>query len=276
MNERFLLFDCETVPDLAAGGQMLGMTGAPDSAVRHRLGEHYAKDGRAPEAAFIKCVLHRIVALTVMQVDAWPPDIGYRLTWLSTRHLGTHREAEIIQPFVSSLLEPCPMTPILVGFNSSGFDLPLIRYRALALGISAPALHKRAGNSRDYFYRYGRDHIDLCEKLSNFGATSRPSLAELCAICEIPVKIGGIDGSQVEKLALLQRWREIGEYCETDVMALYLLFLRYQLVVGELTPDEYAASMAGVNSFISENSSKWSHLAPFITAPTSKTPAVLP
>jgi len=265
MNERFLLFDCETVPDLAAGGRMLGMAGAPDSEVRRRLGEHYAKDGQAPEAAFVRCALHRIVALSVMQVDTSPPDVGFRITWLSTRHFGTHPEAEIIRPFVSSLLEPCPMTPYLVGFNSSGFDLPLIRYRALALGISAPALHKRAGNPRDYFFRFGRDHIDLCERLSNFGATSRPSLAELCAICDIPAKIGGIDGSQVESLALLQRWQEIAAYCETDVMALYLLFLRYQLVVGELTPEGYAASMVGVNSFIGENSSKWSHLAPFTT-----------
>jgi len=270
MNERFLLFDCETVPDLAAGRRMLGIAGAPDGDVRHRLGERYAKDGQAPEAAFIKCALHRIAALSVLQVDSLPPDLGYRVAWLGTRHLGTNCEADIIRPFVSSLLEPRPMTPILVGFNSSGFDLPLIRYRTLALGISAPALHKRAGNPRDYFYRFGRDHIDLCERLSNFGATSRPSLAELCAICDIPVKIDGMDGSQVERLALLQRWREIGEYCETDVMALYLLFLRYQLVVGELTPEGYDASMISVNSFISKSSSERPHLGAFTRASPSR------
>jgi predicted PolB exonuclease-like 3'-5' exonuclease len=268
MNERFLLFDCETVPDLKAARRMLGIAAALDGEVRQRLGEHYVKDGQAPEDAFIKSALHRIVALSVLQVDSSPLGIGYRITWLSTRHLGTHREADIVQPFVSTLLESRPITPILVGFNTSGFDLPLIRYRALALGISAPALHKRAGNMRDYFYRFGRDHIDLCERLSNFGATSRPSLAELCAICGIRVKIGGMDGSQVEKLAVLQRWHEIGEYCETDVMALYLLFLRYQLVVGEMTPEAFAASMVGVNGFIRENSCERPHLAPFM-APTS-------
>jgi 3'-5' exonuclease len=261
MNERFLLFDCETVPDLEAARRMLGMAGALNDEVRQRLGEYYAKNGQVPEDAFIKSVLHRIVALSVLQVDSSPVGIGYRITWLSTRHLGTHREADIVQPFVSALLEPKPLTPVLVGFNSSGFDLPLIRYRALALGISAPALHKRAGNLRDYFYRFSRDHIDLCERLSNFGATTRPSLAELCAICDIPVKPDGMDGSQVERLASLQRWHEIGDYCETDVMALYLLFLRYQLVVGELTPEAYEASMVGLTSFIRENSREQPHLA---------------
>jgi 3'-5' exonuclease len=270
MNERFLLFDCETVPDLVAGRRMLGMAGALDGEVRHRLGEHYAKGGQTPEAAFIKCPLHRIVALSVLQVDSSLADLGYRVAWLSTRHLGTNGEADIIGPFVSSLLEPRPVTPILVGFNTSGFDLPLIRYRALSLGVPAPALHKRAGNPRDYFYRFGRDHIDLCERLSNFGATSRPSLAEMCAICDIPVKIDGMDGSQVEELALLHRWREIGEYCETDVMALYLLFLRYQLIVGELTPEGYDASMIGVNSFISKISCERPHLECFSAATASR------
>jgi len=36
MNERFLLFDCETVPDLAEGRRMPGMAGAPDGEVQIR------------------------------------------------------------------------------------------------------------------------------------------------------------------------------------------------------------------------------------------------
>jgi hypothetical protein len=76
--------------------------------------------------------------------------------------------------------------------------------------------------------------------------------------------------SQVETLALLQCWREIGEYCESDVMALYLHFLRYLLVVGELTPEGYEASMIGANSFIGENSCERPHLAPFVAGSASR------
>jgi len=64
----------------------------------------------------------------------------------------------------------------------------------------------------------------------------------LCAICDIPAKIEGMDGTQVEGMALEGRWEEIATYCESDVVALYLLFLRYQLMVGELSEDAYYAS----------------------------------
>ena len=38
------------------------------------------------------------------------------------------------------------------------------------------------------------------------------------------------------------QWEEIATYCETDVIALYFLFLRYQLMVGALSQDAYYAS----------------------------------
>ncbi len=66
--------------------------------------------------------------------------------------------------------------PMLAGFNTSGFDIPCCRYRAIALGVPMPSLN--GGNGRDYGYRYGKDHFDLADRLSGFRASPMPSLAE--------------------------------------------------------------------------------------------------
>ena len=67
--------------------------------------------------------------------------------------------------------------PILVTFGGNGFDLPLLRYRAFALGVPVPGLH--GGGHRNYWHRFGQDHVDLCDVLSGYGATMRkPTLAE--------------------------------------------------------------------------------------------------
>jgi len=85
--------------------------------------------------------------------------------------------------------------PVLVTFGGNGFDLPLLRYRAFGLGVPyrafTPAVTATIGT-------LGSDHVDLCDVLSGYGGSSKPSLAEMAALANIPVKIGGVDGSQVE------------------------------------------------------------------------------
>ena len=64
----------------------------------------------------------------------------------------------------------------------------------------------------DYWHRFGQDHVDLCDVLSGYGASAKPSLAEMAALTHIPVKIGGIDGSQIEAYVAAGRltgWRII-------------------------------------------------------------------
>ena len=55
MADRLLVFDIETVPDLAAARRLLSASpGIPDSEVRQIIGERYAKNGESPGEAFLK------------------------------------------------------------------------------------------------------------------------------------------------------------------------------------------------------------------------------
>jgi hypothetical protein len=47
--------------------------------------------------------------------------------------------------------------------------LQLLCYRAFAGGVPIPELY--GGGHRNYWLRFGQDHIDLCDVLSGYGAT---------------------------------------------------------------------------------------------------------
>jgi predicted PolB exonuclease-like 3'-5' exonuclease len=49
----------------------------------------------------------------------------------------------------------------------------------------------------------------------------------MAALANIPVKIGGVDGSQVEAYVAAGRLTEVADYCLTDVLATYCVFLRF-------------------------------------------------
>jgi Predicted 3'-5' exonuclease related to the exonuclease domain of PolB len=55
----------------------------------------------------------------------------------------TRAEKDLISAFVNKIAE---LKPQLVTFNGSGFDLPVLRYRAMVNEVSAPGL-----SARQYF-----------------------------------------------------------------------------------------------------------------------------
>jgi predicted PolB exonuclease-like 3'-5' exonuclease len=259
--QRIIVFDLETVPDLGAGRSLLGEDEtAADADVRGRLGARYAKQGEDPNAVFVKVPLQKIVCIGALYAQRPDRTAEWSITRSGVGHIGLRSERQLLESFVFSFQDrPAPQ---LVGFNSSSFDLPVLRYRALALSVAAPELHR--SNGRDYWYRFGRDHIDLCDVLSNFGASPRPSLNELSALCGIPPKLEGIDGSRVESFVNSSRIEDVANYCEFDVLSTYLLFLRYMLVVGDLSVENYERSTSSFAEFISSRVEKRPHLSSFV------------
>jgi 3'-5' exonuclease len=70
----------------------------------------------------------------------------------------------------------------LVTFNGNSFDLPVLLYRAMVHGVSAPGLC-----ARSYFHRYTEDAIDLCDVFSSFSPQGKANL---------PGKPKGFDGGR--------------------------------------------------------------------------------
>ena len=66
----------------------------------------------------------------------------------------------------------------------------------------------------------------------------------------MPGKPEGIDGTDVERYFLEGRVKEIAEYCETDVVNTYRVWLRYELFRGRLSESEHQASERCLADFI--------------------------
>jgi predicted PolB exonuclease-like 3'-5' exonuclease len=158
------------------------------------------------------------------------------------RRIAERTEKQLIALFCDKVTE---LKPQLVTFNGNSFDLPVSRYRAMIHGVSAPGLAARL-----YFNRYTEDAVDLCDILSSFAPHTKASLNELSKIMGLPGKPEGIDGTDVERYFLEGRIKEIADYCETDVVNTYRVWLRYELFRSRLNESEHHASERNLADFI--------------------------
>jgi hypothetical protein len=101
------------------------------------------------------------------------------------------RSSRALTAFCDKIAE---LNPQLVTFNGNSFDLPVLRYRAMVHGVSAPGL-----SMRPYFHRYTEDAIDLCDVFSSFSPQGKASLHEISRLMGLPGKPKAFDGGEVER-----------------------------------------------------------------------------
>jgi hypothetical protein len=87
----------------------------------------------------------------------------------------------------------------------------------------------------------GTDHFDLKELLSAPGGAAPLDL--YAKLVGLPGK-EDVAGEDVQSLYSADALDRIAAYCMTDVLQTWLLFLRWRLVEGSLTPDGYEESVA--------------------------------
>jgi predicted PolB exonuclease-like 3'-5' exonuclease len=248
MNGSVIVWDLETVPDLRGFAAANGLVGKTDDEVREAIGDKFPKH-----------IYHSIVCIGALvahaEGDHWVVDA------LGAPHVGDRTEKQLISAFVGKIAD---LTPQLVTFNGNSFDLPVLRYRAMINAVSAPGLAARA-----YFSRYTEDALDLCDVFSSFNPGARATLNEIARIMEMPGKPDGIDGAQVEKYFKEGRVKEIAEYCESDVVNTYRVWLRYELFRGRLTEAAHQASEQNLIEFIKRHENTKQHLRGMVLGPAT-------
>ena len=152
-------------------------------------------------------------------------------------------EAGILSDFAKFLEE---RRPTLVTYNGRGFDLPVIATRCLRHGI--PLRHYYT--SRDVQYRFSPDgHLDLMDFLSDHGAAKPAKLDILAKLCGLPGKVG-VDGKDVGPLVHAGRIQEVRDYCLCDVVQTAGVFLRTELLRGQLDREQYRQAMRTLLDFV--------------------------
>jgi predicted PolB exonuclease-like 3'-5' exonuclease len=106
-------------------------------------------------------------------------------------------------------------------------------------------------------------HLDLMDVLAMFNPRANAPLDDIAQLCGFPGKLG-MDGSKVWHAYKNGEIEAIRNYCETDVANTHLVFLRFQLMRGHLSPAAYEAEIKLVRETLSEYSDN--HWKEFLTA----------
>ena len=180
---------------------------------------------------------HKIVAIGALLLDGV----------YEVRRLGivseSKDEAGMLADFAKLFEE---RRPCIVTFNGRGFDLPVIATRCLRHGIPLRHYYRTS----DVRYRYTAEgHLDLMDYIADFGAAKPARLDVIAKLCGMPGKVG-IEGKDVGPLVHAGRIDEVRKYCLCDVVQTTAVFMRLQLVRGELAPEAYLQAMRGLIAFI--------------------------
>ncbi len=249
-----LVFDIETVPDVAAGRRLYQLDLSDEDVAQvmvHRRREESGQD-------FLRHYLHKVVAISVLL---------RRNEELRLWSLGDESatEAELITRFFEGIER---FSPTLVSWNGSGFDLPVLHYRALLHKISCARYWESGDNDpafrwNNYLSRYHARHTDVMEVLSGYQARAQAPLDEISAFLGFPGKQGHA-GSEVWPRFQRGELAGIRAYCETDVLNTYLVFLRLELERGHLTASEHEREEDLIKTLLRE--SQEPHLTAFLSA----------
>jgi len=232
-------FDIETVPDVEAGRQLLELDGLSDEDVATAM---TFKRQQAVGHDFLPLHQHRVVAISVTFRTAET----FKVWSLGDEGSG---EAELVKRFFDGVDR---YTPDLISWNGGGFDLPVLHYRALKHGIQAPRYWENGESDRDfkwnnYLSRYHWRHVDLMDVLANFNNRAFAKLDEIAVMLGFPGKLG-MSGDKVWDKYLEGGIKEIRDYCETDVLNTWLVYLRFEFMRGNLDAKDLQREYALVRS----------------------------
>jgi hypothetical protein len=251
----YLVFDIETVPDVDLGRRMHGLEGLSDKDVGKALEfQSLQKSGND----FLPLYQHRVVAISV----ALRAGDGLKVWSLGETDSD---EADLVRRFFDGLDQ---YGPELVSWNGSGFDLPVLHYRAMLHGIAAPRYWETGDEDRSFRYnnylsRFHWRHIDVMDVLSGFNPRARAGLDAIAVMLGFPGKMG-LKGDQVWGYYLEGQIAKIRDYCETDVLNTYLVFLRFQHMRGILDDAQLQSELERVRELLA--GSEAGHFQEFLAA----------
>jgi len=248
-------FDIETIPDVDFGRRFLDLDGLSDEDVATAM---MFKRQQATGSDFLALHQHRVVAISVTFRTA----DSFRVWTLGDEQSD---EAEIVGRFFDGIEK---YSPDLISWNGGGFDLPVLHYRALRHGIRAPRYWELGESDRDfkwnnYLSRYHWRHVDLMDVLANYNNRAFAKLDEIAVMLGFPGKLG-MSGDKVWETWLNGGIRQIRDYCETDVLNTWLVYLRFEYLRGKLDDRQLAREFALVRATLRDLDQP--HLNEFLAA----------
>ncbi len=250
MNQPILVFDIETVIDVEAGQRMNGLSLSTDEALQalSHLRRSEALGRYEGSTDFPRLPFHEIVCISGLWIGS-----GEMKLFSFCRQ--DYSEREIITRFLGVFDKHFPT---LVSWNGSGFDIPVLLYRAMIHKLSAPRFldqgeHDTARRYDNYQNRYHARHTDLMDAMALFNTRGFQRLDDIAQLFGFPGK-QGVSGADVVSQVQSGQWSELKEYCESDVLNTWLVYLRWQLLRGQLDEDNHHEWVRKTRDFLAVHS----------------------
>ena len=235
------VFDTETVLDTESGKRIYDLQGLSDPDVIRAI-EHVRNQQTG--STFMPHYLQRIVAISVVLSTA----DTFRVWSLGSP---ASNEKELLERFFAGLEK---YNPTLVSWNGSGFDLPVIQFRSLLHGVDAHHYWQTGDGDTSFRYnnylsRFHWRHIDLMDVLAAYQSRAFAKLDHIATMLGFPGK-QGMDGSMVCEAWLAGKLESIRNYCETDALNTYLVYLCFEKMRGKLSEGGYQKKIEQVQTFL--------------------------
>ena len=249
-----LAFDIETVPDVQTGRKLLDMHDCEDKDVVRAM--QTLRRQKTGGSEFMALYQMRIVAISV----ALRGRDGFKVWSLGDE--GSD-EAELIDRFFQGIEK---YTPTLISWNGGGFDFPVLHYRSLLHGVVAAHYWETGESDREfkwnnYLNRYHWRHIDLMDVLAGFQNRAAAPLDAIATLIGLPGKMG-LSGADVWDCFHVGDLQSIRNYCETDVLNTYLVYLQFEYIRGNLSRSRLESEHELVRSALNANGEE--HLRQFL------------
>ncbi|MGP5297644.1 3'-5' exonuclease [Psychrobacter faecalis] len=230
-----LVFDIETVADTEAARRIYPQLAELNDA--DALSALTALRVQEAGHDFMRLPLQRIVCISALYIK----DGKFSLFSLTADKFS---EKDILSKFFRAFSD-LEKLPQLISWNGSGFDIPVLIYRAMQYDLSAPWLFEegeRIKNMRfdNYVNRFHSRHLDLMDRFSQYGASRREAMDIVASLYGLPGKTD-VDGSMVGELVSNDDWQTLSIYCESDVMNTWLIYLRWLRLTGQLSSPDFEA-----------------------------------
>jgi predicted PolB exonuclease-like 3'-5' exonuclease len=216
------IIDLETIPDktLWSGGAV----DEDDSVETKPRGR-----GRPKKMPFPPMYAHQIICAGFAVIEG-NDCVGIAHVEASTKE----QEKELLAWFPELMGD----VDVIVTWNGAHFDIPVIQLRSLHHGVSQSWIDKDARN------RYGSRHTDLCDIFTEYGGLGKTgyNLDTFAQMIGLPGK-NGFDGSLVHAAFVAGKLDQITSYCKADVMQTAAVYLRWKLLRGMVTKEEYNSSI---------------------------------
>jgi predicted PolB exonuclease-like 3'-5' exonuclease len=240
MHSRLLFLDIETIPDRAILPAEFGADDFPTKPIQHRvvaisfLAASLLREGRSESYAVEEC-------RSGGELDA-SEELLLRGFW---------------QKFERE-------KPRVVTWNGRGFDIPVLVQRSFMYGIPANFWHQAGDRWTGYRHRYVvESHCDLMDALADHGASKPLKLDEAALAVGLPGKIGG-HGSEVREMVAAGNLAGVRAYCESDVLNLFVLYVRWAFVTGRINAASHNAALESLIGYLEGERLSRPHLGRFL------------